>query len=48
VCRQKEIDGLPFLVDGTVEILPDALDLDVLTFSEVDSHSPIGKTGASA
>ena len=29
MCRQKEIDGFAFLVDGTVEVLPDPLDLDV-------------------
>jgi hypothetical protein len=27
--RQQEVDGLALLVDGAVEILPDALDLDV-------------------
>jgi hypothetical protein len=29
LCYQKEIDGLPFVADGAVEILPEALDLDV-------------------
>jgi hypothetical protein len=26
---QQEVDGLPFLVDGAVEVLPLAVDLDV-------------------
>lgn len=29
LCRQQEIDGLALLVDGAVEVFPDALDLDV-------------------
>lgn len=37
VGRQREVDGLPFLVNSAVEILPDVLDFDVRLV-----HSPAG------
>jgi len=36
LCRQQEVDGLAMLVDGAVEVFPDALDLDVRLI-----HAPV-------
>ena len=41
VCRHNEIDSFPSVVDGTVEILSTALDLDVsLVHSPADVDMP--------